>query len=328
MSIPSDIWIADGNTLFILLGARLTLVLRLEVKLSFHLSRLLLIFLPILSTIVPLMIRSTNLNAALIVTNVQTVVELLVFHAVVLWVALSWEATYIQLVVRLVKLVIFSLTTSRCEFTLDFDRACTVEKDVCRSRCLRTMSKWNSRAYIDDFTSSMLSWTLSWLVCSNGTLTTLSSSSEFDLLGLPFSVLVISNFATRISSVLWWLIRNKIWTNVVHIDTANSSSSHDWHCTILLVNSNHLCTIFFVSNACSILDRVLLLPKGIHYLTSTSRTFMSLRHLLLYEISHVFTWLSTSISVIIDILWMGSISRFFRNDCWARSSWLRRSLLL
>ena len=84
MSIPCDIRIADGNTLLVL-GATLTL----EVQLSLYLSRLLLIFLAILTTVVPLMIRSTNLNTTLIVTDIQTVVELLVFHAVILWVTLA-----------------------------------------------------------------------------------------------------------------------------------------------------------------------------------------------------------------------------------------------
>ena len=84
MSIPCDIRIADWNTLLVL-GATLTL----EVQLSLYLSRLLLIFLAILTTVVPLMIRSTNLNTTLIVTDIQTVVELLVFHAVILWVTLA-----------------------------------------------------------------------------------------------------------------------------------------------------------------------------------------------------------------------------------------------
>lgn len=90
VSIPCDIRIADGNTLLVL-GATLTL----EVQLSLYLSRLLLIFLAILTTVVPLMIRSTNLNTTLIVTDIQTVVELLVFHAVILWVTLAWEAANI-----------------------------------------------------------------------------------------------------------------------------------------------------------------------------------------------------------------------------------------
>ena len=192
------------------------------------------------------------------------------------------------------------------------------------------MSEWDSRTYLNDFSTSMLSWSLSWLCCSDRSLTSLSSSSEFDLLGLSFSVLVISNFASLVSSVLWWLIRNKVWTKIVHIDTADSSTSHDWHCTILLLN--HLCAVFFVSNAYSILNGlILLLPECIHNLSSTSWTFMPLRHLFLNEICHIFTrvtWLTTSIGVIVDILRMGSISRFFRDDCWARSSWLWGSLLL
>lgn len=176
----------------------------------------------------------------------------------------------------------------------------------------------------------MLCRILSWLVCCNWTLASLSSSTELDLLGLSFSVLVVSYFTSLISSILLWLIRHEIWPNFVHIHTANPSTSHNWNRTIL--HGNHLSAVFFVSDACSTLQGlVLLLPKRIHNLTSAPRTFMPLRHLLLNKICHIFTgiaWLSTIICMIADILWVDSFSSFILNDCWARSSCLWRPLLL
>lgn len=231
---------------------------------------------------------------------------------------------------RLVQLVSLGLSTSSVEFALDLDRACTIEENISWSWCLGTMSKWNARTYLNDFSATMLRGILPRLGGSNGALTSLGSSTELNLLALSFSILIVSNFTTLVS-ILRWLIGDKIRTKIVHINTADSSTSHDRHCTILLLN--HLSAIFLVSNTGSILNRlVLILPKCIHNLSSASWALVSFGHLLLNQVRHVFTLitcLSTSISMSTDILRMCSVSGFFWNNSWARSSpSLGRSLLL
>lgn len=68
--IPGDIGVADWYALLILLGCTWVLTLALKIELSFNLGRLLLTFLAILTTVVPLMIWGTNLDASLVVTDI------------------------------------------------------------------------------------------------------------------------------------------------------------------------------------------------------------------------------------------------------------------
>lgn len=216
------------------------------------------------------MIRSPYLNTALIITNIQTVVELLVFHCLV-GRSRARKTADIKLILGCVKLFTTSFgVRTLSEFTLNFDGACAVQKDIRRSICLWSMrSREIPLTQLYYFSSILIGIAF--------------SISKPNLLSLTSSILVISYLTTLTRSLLAASIT---WVHeiahLVHIDTSNIHNRHVLACSAVFLGA-------YTGSGCTQIS--VLLGEGIHDLSPASWALMSLCHFLLNKIGHVFVGL-------------------------------------